>query len=126
MLKVNNSLTGLACASQPELQPKSSARVLTAGVLGAMGSILELLEGGVGGDGVGHVLRPLWLEVVVSEAACEGRGKTSAGIDSKDGGKRATYLRLWSVELVLRASLRRCAPSLPMRFPDTFRLRRLT
>ena len=36
-----------------------------------MGSILELLEGGVGGDGVGHVLCPLWLEVVGLEAVNE-------------------------------------------------------
>ena len=61
-------------------------RLLTARVLGAMGSILELLEGGVGGDGVGHVLCPLWHESVGLEAACEGRGKTSAAIDSMGEG----------------------------------------
>ena len=45
--------------------------LLTARVLGAMGSILELVEGGVVGDGVGHVLCPLWLEVVPLEAVNE-------------------------------------------------------
>ena len=33
--------------------------------VGCSERILELLEGGVGGDGVGHVLCPLWLELVV-------------------------------------------------------------
>ena len=44
--------------------------------------ILELLEGGVGGNGVGHVLCPLWHEVIVLEAANEGRGKTLGGPDT--------------------------------------------
>ena len=44
--------------------------------------ILELLEGGVGGDGVGHVLCPLWVEPVACEAANEGRGKVLRGADS--------------------------------------------
>ena len=39
--------------------------------LGVRERILELLEGGVGGDGVGHVLCPLWLEVVEPEAVNE-------------------------------------------------------
>ena len=47
--------------------------------------ILELLEGGVGGDGVGHVLCPLLFEQVVRETANEGRGKVLRGIDSKEG-----------------------------------------
>ena len=78
-----------------------------------MGSILELLEGGVGGDGVGHVLRPLWLEVVVSEAACEGRGKTSAaadalGLEFRLGG---TYERLVKELFTLSTSQMATMPS---------------
>ena len=48
-----------------------------------MGSILELLEGGVGGDGAGHVLRPNISEDVVREAAHEGRGQVLRGVDGK-------------------------------------------
>ena len=57
--------------------------------LGVMGSILELLEGGVGGDGVGHVLCPLWSELVDLEAANEGHSQTLGGLDSTAGGARA-------------------------------------
>ena len=57
--------------------------------VGCSERILELLEGGVGGDGVGHVLCPLWLEQVVREAAHDGRGKVLRGLDSKAGGARA-------------------------------------
>ena len=39
--------------------------------VGCRERILELLEGGVGGDGVGHVLCPRWLEVVVPETVNE-------------------------------------------------------
>ena len=39
--------------------------------VGCSERILELLEGGVGGDGVGHVLCPLWLEAVPPEAVNE-------------------------------------------------------
>ena len=45
-------------------------RLLTAR-LGVRERILELLEGGVGGDGVGHVLCPLWQDVVPPEAVNE-------------------------------------------------------
>ena len=48
---------------------------------GGMVRILELLEGGVGGDGVGHVLCALW-HTVAPEPANEGHGKTLRGIDS--------------------------------------------
>ena len=51
--------------------------------------ILEALEGGVGGDGVGHVLCPLLFEQVVRETANEGRGQVLRGLDSKAGGARA-------------------------------------
>ena len=44
--------------------------------------ILELLEGGVGGDGVGHVLCPLLFEQVVRETANEGRVKVLKGPDT--------------------------------------------
>ena len=44
--------------------------------------ILELLEGGVGANGVGHVRCPLWVEVVACEAANEGRSKVLRGADS--------------------------------------------
>ena len=47
--------------------------------------ILELLEGGVGGNGVGHVLCPLCLELVEPETANEEPKQSSRGIDSKDG-----------------------------------------
>ena len=63
-------------------------RVLTAR-LGVQERILELLEGGVGGNGVSHVLCPLLVERVVREAANEGRGQVLRGIDSKAGGARA-------------------------------------
>ena len=36
---------------------------------GPRAHILELLEGGVGGNGVSHVLCPLWLEAVALETA---------------------------------------------------------
>ena len=65
-------------------------QALSAGIdskaVGSSERILELLEGGVGGDGVGHVLCPLWLEQVVREAAREGRGKVLRGADSKAQG----------------------------------------
>ena len=57
-------------------------RLLTAR-LGVRERILELLEGGVGGDGVGHVLCPLCFEVVAPEPANEGRGKVLRGADSR-------------------------------------------
>ena len=44
--------------------------------------ILELLEGGVGGNGVSHVLCPLLFEHVVRETANEGRGKVLKGPDT--------------------------------------------
>ena len=44
--------------------------------------ILELLEGGVGGDGVGHVLCALWLELVVLETANEEPKQSSRGPDT--------------------------------------------
>ena len=53
--------------------------------VGCRERILELLEGGVGGDGVGHVLCPLCFEVVAPEPANEGRGKVLRGIDSEEG-----------------------------------------
>ena len=48
-------------------------RLLTAR-LGVRERILELLEGGVGGNCVGYVLCPLLFELVVREAADEGQG----------------------------------------------------
>ena len=45
--------------------------------------ILELLEGGVGGDGVGHVLCPLCFEKVAPEPANEGRTMVLRGTDSR-------------------------------------------
>ena len=65
-------------------RPDDVQGVLTAR-LGVRERILELLEGGVGGDGVGHVLCSLWLELVLREAMNAQRGKTLAGIDSKEG-----------------------------------------
>ena len=47
--------------------------------VGCSERILELLEGGVGGDGVGHVLCPLLFERVVPKATYEGQGKTLRG-----------------------------------------------
>ena len=53
--------------------------------MGCSERILELLEGGVGGNGVSHVLCPLWLELVVRETVHEGHSRTLEGIDSKEG-----------------------------------------
>ena len=50
--------------------------------VGCSERILELLEGGVGGDGVGHVLCPLCSELVAPEPANEGRGKVLKGPDT--------------------------------------------
>ena len=47
--------------------------------------ILEALEGGVGDDGVGHVLCPLWSKLVVLETANKEPKQSSRGIDSKEG-----------------------------------------
>ena len=53
--------------------------------VGCRERILELLEGGVGGDGVGHVLCALWHELVPPETAKERRGAMSKGADSNAG-----------------------------------------
>ena len=60
-------------------------RLLTAR-LGVRERILELLEGGVGGDGVSYVLCPLRFELVAREAAHEGRGNVLAAIDNMGEG----------------------------------------
>ena len=53
--------------------------------MGCSERILELLEGGVGGNGVSHVLCPLCPDVVVRETVHEGHGRTLEGIDSEEG-----------------------------------------
>ena len=53
-------------------EPKQSARGIDSKAVVCNERILEILEGGVGGNGVGHVLCPLWVEVVACEAANEG------------------------------------------------------
>ena len=56
---------------------------IDSGTVGCSERLLELLEGGVGGDGVGHILRPLCLEEVAPEPANEGGDKVLRGIDSR-------------------------------------------
>ena len=61
----------------------------------AMGAtrILELLEGGVGGDGVGHVLCPLYSELVELETANEEPKQSSRGLDTFWAGVQAAHTR---------------------------------
>ena len=58
---------------QPETRGLSKKQALSEGIdskaVGCRERILELLEGGVGGDGVSHVLCPLWLEVNTASAS---------------------------------------------------------
>ena len=62
-------------------------RVLTVR-MGVRKHILELLEGGVGGDGVGHVLCALWVELVALETAHQRRGQMLRGVDSREQSVR--------------------------------------
>ena len=57
--------------------------------LGVRERILEALEGGVGGDGVGHVLCALFSEPVVLETANEEPKQSSRGPDNKADGAKA-------------------------------------
>ena len=88
--------------------------VLTAR-LGVRERILKLLEGGVGGDSVGHVLCALWLELVAHEAANEGHSQALGGIGSK-AGVQSAYSSSVRVVLVAMASATCFAPSGPSRF----------
>ena len=73
--------------------------------MGCSERILELLEGGVGGDGVGHVLCRLFFELVALETAHQRRGQMLRGTDSR-WQKASTWTWTWGEKHTLELAKR--------------------